>query len=187
MPPVTELSCVTGRFQPVHDQHLELFEIALGQSTHLIVAVTNPDSGSLFESDASVHRHRPTDNPFTYFERVRLLHAALSGAGLRDRTTIVPFDLCAPRRWPEYVPLPARQFVRVYGEWEATKARLLHDAGYQVVALEGDVEGRRSSSDIRARMRAGEDWESLVPPAVLPQLRRHPLCGATPQTQQDQR
>jgi nicotinamide mononucleotide adenylyltransferase len=182
-----ELSCVTGRFQPVHDQHLELFEIALAESAHLVVAVTNPDSGSLFESAASTHRHRPTDNPFTYFERVRLLDAALTGAGLRDRTTIVPFDLGAPARWPEYVPLAARHFVRVYSEWEATKARLLKDAGYEVVVLDGDMEGRRSGSDIRACLRAGGDWEPLVPPALLHQLRGHPICGATAQTREEQR
>ena len=39
------LGCVTGRFQPVHEQHLELFGIALAECAHQIVAVTNPDTG----------------------------------------------------------------------------------------------------------------------------------------------
>lgn len=181
----SELSCVTGRFQPVHDQHLDLFEIALSNSAHLVVAVTNPDSGALFESAASAHRHRRADNPFTYFERVRFLEAALAGRGLRHQTTVVPFDLSIPARWPEYVPLTARQVVRVYSDWEATKVRLFQDAGYAVLALDGDVEGRRSSSEIRERMRAGRDWESLVPSALLPHLRGHPLC--TPPQRQGER
>ncbi len=40
------LACVTGRFQPLHDQHLELFEIALTHCEHLIIAITNPDPGA---------------------------------------------------------------------------------------------------------------------------------------------
>ena len=174
-----ELACVTGRFQPVHDQHLDLFEIALATAEHLVVAVTNPDSGALYASAASAHRHRPADNPFTYFERVRFLEAALTGRGLRGRTTIVPFDLSTPARWPEYVPLTARQFVRVYGDWEATKVRLFQDAGYPVAALAGDPAVRRSSSVIRERMRTGDDWESLVPPALVPTLRGHSLSGSS--------
>ncbi len=167
-----ELSCVTGRFQPVHDQHLELFDYALDRSRHLIIAITNPDPGARYESPASTHRHRDGDNPFTFYERARFLQIVLAARGLLERTTIVPFDLNTPERWVEYVPEYARQYVRVYSDWEATKVRLLEAAGYDVTALTGDPDTRLSSSDIRARF-AGEDWEGLVPQPLVLELRRH--------------
>jgi cytidyltransferase-like protein len=168
---VSRLACVTGRFQPVHEQHLELFEIALREADHLAVAITNPDAGSRHEEPASAHRHLAESNPFTYFERARLIQAALDDRGLTARTTIVPFDLTRPECWPEYVPLHAQQLVRAYSSWEREKARRLADAGYPVTVLDGDPAARISSSDIRARMQ--EDpatWSHLVPESVAPML-----------------
>jgi nicotinamide-nucleotide adenylyltransferase len=167
---MTRLACVTGRFHPVHGQHLELFEIALRGADHLIVAVTNPDLGSRHEEPTSPHRHLGSANPFTYYERVRLLEAALAGAALTSRTTIVPFDLTRGEHWADYVPLHARHLVRAYSDWERHKARLLSDAGYQVSVLEGDPATKLSSSEIRDRIEHGHPWAELVPSAVIPVL-----------------
>ncbi len=167
---MTALGCVTGRFQPVHDQHLELITIALRECTHVIVAVTNPDSGARHEEVKSAHRHTPAANPFTYYERVRLLTAALNGCGLGDRATVVPFDLTRPHLWPEYVPLQARQFVRAYDDWERQKARSLESAGYPVTVLAGDPAAKRSASEIRALIRDGAPWRDAVPAGVAPVL-----------------
>lgn len=168
---MSPLACVTGRFQPVHEQHLELFELALCEAEHLIVAVTNPDTGARHEEPTSAHRHLAEANPFTYFERLRLLQAALAERGLSDRTSIVPFDLTRPGTWHEYVPAHTRQFVRAYSPWEREKASRLADAGYPVTVLDGDAATRLSAADIRARL--GTDrraWAELVPPAVVPAL-----------------
>ncbi len=169
--PASALACVTGRFQPVHAQHLELFEIALRDADRLVVAITNPDPGALREEATSAHRHRPAANPFSYYERVRMLDAALAERGLVDRTTIVPLDLTQPEHWPGYVPLHARQLVRAYSDWERRKAGLLAAAGYTVQVIEGDPVGRMSSTGIRARIEQGSGWEELVPAAVVPVLR----------------
>lgn len=168
---MSRLACVTGRFQPVHEQHVELFEIALRDADHLVVAITNPDTGSRHQEPASAHRHLAESNPFTYYERARLIQAALNGRGLAARTTIVPFDLTRPGCWPEYVPLHARQLVRAYSSWEREKARRLAAAGYPVTVLDGDPAARISSSDIRARMRQDRaTWSHLVPEPVAPML-----------------
>lgn len=167
----TRLSCVTGRFQPVHEQHLELFEIALRDADHLIVAVTNPDPGARHEEPTSAHRHRADANPFTYFERARMLNAALADRGLSGRATVVPFDLTRPAVWAEYVPRPARQIVRAYSSWERHKAQLLADAGYPVTVIEGDPRTKISATDIRARLgRDPSEWDHLVPAGVGPVL-----------------
>lgn len=168
---------MTGRFQPVHEQHLDLFRIALAGHDHLVVAVTNPDTGARHEEATSGHRHTSAANPFTYFERVRLLTAALGGAGLTDRATVVPFDLTRPHLWPEYVPVEARQFVRAYSAWEKDKAARLAGGGYAVTVLDGDPAGKLDATGIRALLGTG-DWTGAVPPATVAVLRD--LLAAVP-------
>lgn len=164
------LAAVTGRFQPVHAQHLELFALALAEHDHLVVAVTNPDTGARHAAATSAHRHTDDANPFTYYERARLLAAALAGAGLADRATVVPFDLTRPQLWPEYVPRDAVQYVRAYSAWEADKAGRLADGGYAVVVVDGDPATKLDAATIRAGFR-DDSWVSLVPPATVPVLR----------------
>ena len=173
------LACVTGRFQPVHRQHIELFGIALASAEHLIVAITNPDVQARQEVATSQHRHSEEANPFTYFERVRLLTSALDAAGYLDRTTIVPFDLTRPEVWTDYVPEGTHHFVRAYSDWERQKADWLREAGYAVTLIDGDARHRISSTDIRHGLAAAaaphstdaaEEWQGLVPAATVPLL-----------------
>lgn len=168
-----KLACVTGRFQPLHRQHVALFALALQEAEHLIVAITNPDAGALYASAASTHRHRAQDNPFTYFERSQFVAAALRDHGWSARATIVPFDLGAPEHWAAYVPLAAQQYVRVYSRWEARKVEMLEAAGYAVRAPAGDAATRISSSTIRSRLRAGAPWQADIPSAVAPWIERY--------------
>ncbi|GAA4839557.1 hypothetical protein GCM10023201_31620 [Actinomycetospora corticicola] len=162
------LAAVTGRFQPVHAQHLDLFAHALADHDELVVAVTNPDRGARRREATSAHRHTDAANPFTFYQRVRLLTAALAGAGLT--ATVVPFDLTRPDVWPEYVPLDAHQYVRAYSDWEAEKAAQLRAGGYAVTVLVGDPDAKLEATDIRAGFDDGS-WEDLVPASTVPVLR----------------
>ncbi|MEV0408899.1 adenylyltransferase/cytidyltransferase family protein [Actinoallomurus sp. NPDC050550] len=168
------LACVTGRFQPVHNGHLELFAAAIAEHDLLIVAVTNPDPEFRALEDTAPHRHRDDANPFTYYERYRLLTAALRCQGLAGRAAIVPFDLARPGCWANYVPLSATQFVRVFTTWERTKARRLSEGGYRVVALVGDPATKLSATTVRAALRTGQGWERYVPAGVADVLRTMP-------------
>ncbi|CAB4935625.1 unannotated protein [freshwater metagenome] len=179
--PISALACVTGRFQPVHRQHMELFELALAEADHLIVAITNPDIQARQEVATSLHRHSVAANPFTYFERVQLMTRALDAAGYLSRTTIVPFDLTRPEVWTDYVPRSARHFVRAHTDWERQKAGWLRDAGYAVTLLEGDPQQRISSTDIRRFLAikttpgstgSGDEWHELVPNATIALLEK---------------
>lgn len=174
------LACVTGRFQPVHADHLRLFRRALAGADRLVVAVTNPDPGARRAEPASDHRHRADANPFTYFERVELLVSALAddlGPERGAQVRFVPFDLARPEHWAHYVPLSAVQYVGVYGPWEREKAQRLAAGGYRVVQVPGDPSGRRTSTAIRAAVRSGQDWERLVPAATVPPLRALLVTG----------
>jgi nicotinamide mononucleotide adenylyltransferase len=166
------LACVTGRFQPVHRQHMQLFQMALRGHDHLIVAVTNPDQQARHAEPTSTHRHTAAANPFGYYQRARLLDAALTAAGLLERATLVPFDLTRPDIWPEYVPLHADQLVRVYSDWERDKATRLSAAGYRVTVLDGDPVTKLAASEVRRRFAGGDaSWAELVPEATVPLLR----------------
>lgn len=165
------IGCVTGRFQPVHRQHMELFDIALDRCEHLVVAITNPDPGARRQEATSTHRHTADANPFTFFERARMLGAVLREQVKDGRVTIVPFDLTAPQYWTEYVPATAHQFVRAYSAWERDKAARFRDAGYPVTVLDGDPATKLCATDIRARLRAGDPaWRRSVPAAAAEQL-----------------
>lgn len=163
------LAAVTGRFQPVHAQHLELFALALAEHDHLVVAVTNPDTAARHLAATSAHRHTDDANPFTYFERARLLAAALAGAGMAERATVVPFDLTRPEVWAEYVPRDAVHYVRVFSAWESDKAQRLSDGGYGVVVVDGDPATKLDAATIRAGFADGT-WAELVPRATVPVL-----------------
>ncbi len=164
------LACVTGRFQPVHRQHTELFARAASSADQLIVAVTNPDPGARQPTAQSAHRHLDSANPFTYFERVQLLEAALTESALP--ATIVPFDLTRPEHWHDYVPASAVQFVRAYSDWEREKARMLTGGGYRVELIDGDPAMKISATDVRAAIAAGASTTELLTPAVAEALER---------------
>jgi nicotinamide-nucleotide adenylyltransferase len=165
------VGCVTGRFQPVHHQHMQLFKIVLERCDHLVVAVTNPDAAARHEEPASAHRHTTEANPFTYYERARLIGAAVAAEGLASSVTVVPFDMTRRIHWPHYVPFAARQYVRAYSEWERQKAGWLLEGGYAVTVLPGDTAVKQSSTLVRERLRIGDGWQQLVPPSTVPLLR----------------
>lgn len=158
---------VTGRFQPIHVDHLDLMRRALGMAPHLIVGITNADAGPRVEHPASAHRHRPESNPFDYAQRRRLVEAALLADGVSSgKFTIVPFPLDEPEAWPRVIPRGALQLVRVFSDWEREKVRRFEAAGWSTVVLEGDPAARISASDIRDALRAGRPWQHVVPPGA---------------------
>lgn len=160
----SDVGCVTGRFQPLHHGHLELFGEVLRRHGRLIVAITNPDPSTHVPDPTHGERHLPESNPFTFFERCRFVEEALRESPVgRDRFSIVPFPLHRPELWHHYVPLEAVQYVRVFSLWERRKVELLSKR-YRVYELTGTK--RHSGTSIRARIEAGEPWDEDVPRSV---------------------
>ena len=60
-----------GRFQPLHSAHLEIIKRCTALTDQLVVVV------------GSANQPRTYKNPFTYFERERMIKAAASGLNLR--------------------------------------------------------------------------------------------------------
>jgi cytidyltransferase-like protein len=155
---------VTGRFQPFHNDHLDLVMHALSIADQVLIGVTNADSMPRVTHAASAHRHLDSANPFNFAQRRNLIEAALVAAEVAaQRYRILPFPLDQPALWPAILPLGARQLVRIFSDWEREKLRRFESAGYATVALMGDADHRVSGSDIRAAMRAGRPWRHWVP------------------------
>jgi len=173
---VTSLAAVTGRFQPFHVAHLELVQIALASFDRVVIGITNPDPQSRREHPDSGHRHLAAANPFTYYQRYRMIGAAIDRAGVQQRVDIVAFPLETPEVWEHYIPLTAVQFVRVYTPWEVAKVDRLRAGGYRVEEVAHEIAQPLRSTDIRKALgiaigapTANTDdmqWRELVPPGV---------------------
>jgi cytidyltransferase-like protein len=158
---------VHGRFQPFHNGHLEYLRAARELCETLVIGITNPDPSTVRLDATSQHRHLPDANPYTYFERLLMIRGVLRDEGIpEDRAMIIPFPVNDPARWPYYLPPDAVHYLRVFSDWEQAKVDRLREHGYTVEVLHPGITKEIEASEIRRRMAKGEDWQSLVPPAV---------------------
>ena len=98
-----------------------------------------------------------------------MIDAVVADEGIRAH--VIPFPVNEPELWPAYVPAGVTQFLRLFSDWGGTKLERLRGAGYEVVVLDEGAEKEISGIDVRAAMRSGDDWDSLVPPGVAKVIR----------------
>ena len=155
---------VHGRFQPFHLGHVNYLRAALENGDRLVVGITNYDATPAAVEPAAIHRHRFEANPFSYFERQRMVLESLADLGIGSRLAgVVPFPIQALERLHAFVPIGAVHVVRVWSEWEAEKVRRLRNHGCDVIELRPEGHKDGSGTEVRGRIRSGSDWESLVP------------------------
>lgn len=160
---------IHGRFQPFHNGHLEYLRGAAARSDEVFVGITNPDPTRIKEESSDPLRHLPESNPFTYVDRLLMVQAVADDEGLRVH--VIPFPVNEPDLWPAYVPPGVTQYLRLFSEWGGTKLDRMREAGYEVVVLDEGIEKGISGADVRAAIRAGAEWEALVPPGVARVIR----------------
>ena len=120
---IPRFGMIHGRFQPFHNGHWEYLELAEARCETLLIGITNPDPAQIAEESTSEHRHRAESNPFTYFERLRMIREALNDSSVdAGRVIIIPFPVNLPERWRFYVPRDVVHYVRVFSAWEQTKS-----------------------------------------------------------------
>jgi cytidyltransferase-like protein len=155
---------IHGRFQPFHNGHLEYLRGAAARSDEVFVGITNPDPRRVKEEPSDPLRHLPESNPFTYVERLLMIEAVAEDE--RISVHVIPFPVNEPELWPAYVPEGLTQYLRLFSDWGGTKLERLRGAGYEVVILDEGAEKEISGREVRAALREGGEWESLVPPGV---------------------
>lgn len=172
MPSTARVGVIHGRFQPLHAGHLEYLLAGKARCDLLVVGITNPDPAATVREDADLARGEAAANPCTFYERLVMVEAALTGSGVaRDAFRIVPFPHGRPELLAHYAPRDAVYFLTVYDEWGETKLRR-----FQRLGLRTDVMWRRdakvtSGTELRERIGHRLPWEHLVPPAVAVAIR----------------
>ena len=164
---------IHGRFQPFHNGHLEYLKLALERCETLLIGITNPDPGQTVEESTSLHRHLDESNPYTFFERQLMIREMLHDESIPlDRVIFIPFPINLPDRWRHYAPPHVTQYLRVFSEWEQTKADRLAKHGYPVEVLSPGADKEIEAMEVRKRIAAGENWQELVPGGVARVIRR---------------
>lgn len=165
--------CVHGRFQPFHNGHLEYVLRAWERCERLIVGITAAVPTAVRKEVASSHRHEPSSNPFTYFERLLMIRDALLAEGLSPRDfAIVPFPIQDLGLIHHYVPEESVHFIRVYSRWEEEKVCRLREGGVIVEILDPGKEKGISGTEVRRLIRECLPWEHLVPHSTAKVIRR---------------
>ena len=161
------VACFTGRFQPFHNQHLEVLSALSHEFDRIIIAITNPDIENLFEHAASQHRHTDAANPFSYESRVQIIEDSISELSELNgvEIEIIPFDLTQPSSWA--VPAETVFALRIFSVWEASKLDLFTGQGFEVLELPAPAT-KLSASDIREALTANDStWHSHVIPEAV--------------------
>lgn len=142
-----------GRFQPFHLGHLKVITEISREADELVIGI-----GSAQQS------HTP-ENPFTAGERIMMISRSLEDLDLNYY--VIPInDIYRNAIWVSHVESMTPPFSRVYTN-NPLVSRLFFEAGYEVSHSPMYNRGAYSGTEIRRRMLAGEDWQQLVPPAVV--------------------
>ena len=111
-----------GRFQPLHNGHMEYLLAAIKSSDFLFIGLTQPDIRSLVFTPGADHRALRYSNPLTYFERWQTIKEALEEEGVRShRFAIIPFPIETPAKLPDFLPVSVECLTTVYEEWNLQK------------------------------------------------------------------
>jgi nicotinamide-nucleotide adenylyltransferase len=151
---------LVGRFQPFHIGHLTAVRYALEQVKLLHIIV-----GSAEKS------HQP-NNPFTSGERIKMIKAALDGAGIDCcRWLIIPVpDLRIHSLWIAYVDSLVPKYDVVFSN-DALTNRLFQEKGVKTVRVVYHRRKVYSATEVRRRIAEGKKWDDLVPIQVAKIIR----------------
>jgi nicotinamide-nucleotide adenylyltransferase len=148
-----DYSLIIGRFQPLHNGHLEVIRKCAAESDNLTIGI-----GSAQFS----HEH---DNPFTAGERYLMIDETLKAEGISNYCIVPIEDLKRYSLWVSQVVSMSPPFKCVYSNNPLTR-RLFSEAGYEL--RESPLYNREiySGTFVREKMIKDEDWKSLVPKTV---------------------
>ena len=165
---ILPIASAHGRFQPLHNEHLEYLRLAKDRCEFLWIGITMPDITPLHLNPLGRHRERPDANPLTYFERTSIISEALTDLSINKTAfDFVPFPIETPPSLNNYLPTHIPCLTTVCEPWNREKIAVLERFGYSVLVLFERKEKQITGADIRRRIREGDDtWRSLVPTAT---------------------
>ena len=150
-----------GRFQPFHLGHLDLVKQILDECDQVIIAITSSQFNYL-EKD-----------PFTAGERIEMIHDSLKESDIDlSRCFIISienqFNIAT---WASYLKTALPHFDKVYSGNDYVKM-LLADSKINVVTPKFLDRAQYNATNIRLMIISGDDWQNLVPNAVVKFLQK---------------
>ena len=143
-----------GRYQPFHKGHLMAIQEITGDGFSVVIAV------------GSAQLSHTLDNPFTAGERHLMIAEALEAEDIHNYEIIPIIDINRYAIWVSHVEALVPPIAVVFSNNPLTK-RLFNEKGYEVRAQQLYERDRYSGTEVRRRIRAGEDWRVLLPEAVV--------------------
>lgn len=168
-------SVVLGRFQPLHNGHLEYLLAARAKGDQLIIGITNPDRNRLVHDKADANRSLSDSNPFSYFDRYQMIVGSLMEIGWSGQDfAVVPAPINTPLEMLPYLPAPDSCVICItaYDDWGDRKADLVSGLGYtaEILWRRRHEDRLTSGTKIRDALRTGGNWRQDVPVAVAQYL-----------------
>ena len=146
-----------GRYQPFHDGHRHMVDEIAAEVDELVLGI-----GSAGDSHTS-------RNPFTAGERVMMVTKAVES--LDATTYVVPIeDLDRNSVWVSHVRSMTPRFDVAYSN-NPLVVRLFEEAGVEVRQSPMFRRDVLEGAELRERMVRDDDWERLVPDAVVDVIR----------------
>lgn len=173
-----KLGIIHGRFQLLHNGHLEYLLEGMKRCEYLLIGITSPDRDDTKYTAANPHRSLSRSNPMTYYERFEMIKLAMLDCSIpREKFDIVPFPINVPEKLFNYVPKNGKYLMTLYDEWSQEKYEILTALGCDIeVMWERKNEQKiTSGSEVRSKIVHGEPWEALVPKSVYQFIRSHEI------------
>lgn len=143
-----------GRFQPFHLGHLSVVKKTIQECDQLIIGIGSAEDN-----------YQP-ENPFTAGERFEMIDRVLRAEGIAaEKYAIVPVrNINNYELWCDHVEQLVPYFDAIYTGSSIVKKLFEDQAKHPVkdVAFEHDI----SATEVRRRIKEGEDWQSMVHPKV---------------------
>ena len=143
-----------GRFQPFHNGHVELVRYAINKYEEVVIVI-----GSAYESYTSC-------NPFTAGERYLMIREAMSGMSIREYFIVPVPNINRYGVYAGHVADLSPKFDVVLSN-NALIKEIFEKDDFEVVGTPMFERKKYSGTEIRRRMAEGEDWQQLVPGAVV--------------------
>ena len=151
-----ERALIIGRFQPIHNGHMEMIRRAV-KKYELIIAIGSP------------LKSHTVDNPFTGGERYEMILRSLKKDGINALIIPVP-DIEYNAVWASHVMSLCPDFDVVLSNNPLTIE--LFSPHKRVIETGMFSRKEYSGREIRRRMMEGDDWDDLVPQAVSEYIRK---------------
>ncbi|MDO5531999.1 adenylyltransferase/cytidyltransferase family protein [Sutterella sp.] len=165
------IGVIHGRFQGLHNGHMEYLLEGKKRCECLVIGITNYLRTFKDERISSIDSHRlnSADNPFTYFERAEMIREALLEAGVPlPEFRIVPFPIEEPEKIFNFAPRDAVYYMTIYDQWGREKLDRLRSLGLNVDVMWTRDPSQKpiSGSLVRDSIIHNRPWRHMVPPSV---------------------